>query len=151
MVITVSHSGYIKRIGTDAYKTQGRGGKGISATGLKDEDSAKLAFQDAVEIDPKIQILVALEDFSAGAQHEKIRAAVEPFLEDVNEPARFHAAATLLAQNDPGVIGPLLLAREVVHPGAGAVIVAAAERGVERGLGRREPALHLDDLLFGDV
>ena len=44
MVITVSHSGYIKRIGTDAYKTQGRGGKGISATGLKDEDFVEHLF-----------------------------------------------------------------------------------------------------------
>jgi DNA gyrase subunit A len=44
MVITVSHTGYIKRIGTDAYKTQGRGGKGISATGLKDEDFVEHLF-----------------------------------------------------------------------------------------------------------
>ncbi len=38
MVITVSHGGYIKRIPTDAYKQQGRGGKGVSGAGLKDED-----------------------------------------------------------------------------------------------------------------
>jgi DNA gyrase subunit A len=44
MVITVSHAGYIKRIGTDAYKTQGRGGKGISGTGLKDEDFVEHLF-----------------------------------------------------------------------------------------------------------
>ncbi|HLP41787.1 MAG TPA: DNA gyrase subunit A [Fibrobacteria bacterium] len=44
MVITVSHTGYIKRIGTDAYKTQGRGGKGISATGLKEEDFVEHLF-----------------------------------------------------------------------------------------------------------
>ena len=38
MVITVSHTGYIKRIPTDTYKAQGRGGKGITGAGLKDED-----------------------------------------------------------------------------------------------------------------
>jgi DNA gyrase subunit A len=44
MVITVSHGGYIKRIGTDAYKLQGRGGRGISAAGLKDEDFVEHLF-----------------------------------------------------------------------------------------------------------
>jgi hypothetical protein len=33
---------------------------------------------------------------------------VEPFLQDVNEPARFHAAATTLAQKDPEGLAPLL-------------------------------------------
>ena len=37
-VITVSHSGYIKRVPTDTYKTQRRGGRGIAAMGTKDED-----------------------------------------------------------------------------------------------------------------
>ncbi len=44
MVITVSHGSYIKRIGTDAYKLQGRGGKGISGAGLKDEDFVEHLF-----------------------------------------------------------------------------------------------------------
>ncbi len=44
MVITVSHGSYIKRIGTDAYKSQGRGGKGISGAGLKDEDFVEHLF-----------------------------------------------------------------------------------------------------------
>jgi len=47
-------------------------------------------------IDPKLQILVALEDFRS----PKIRAAVEPFLEDVNDEARYNAASTVLVQND---------------------------------------------------
>ena len=47
-------------------------------------------------IDPKVQILVALEEHKSPS----IRAEVERFLEDVNEPARFHAASTLLAQDD---------------------------------------------------
>jgi hypothetical protein len=54
-------------------------------------------------IDPKLQILTALEEY----KHAKIRAAVEPFLQDVNEPARFHAVATTLAQDDALAAGPL--------------------------------------------
>jgi DNA gyrase subunit A len=38
MVVTVSHSGYIKRIPVDTYRKQGRGGRGISGMGTKDED-----------------------------------------------------------------------------------------------------------------
>lgn len=38
MVVTISHSGYIKRVAYDTYKSQRRGGRGVSGTGLKDED-----------------------------------------------------------------------------------------------------------------
>ncbi len=38
MVITVSHSGYIKRLPVDTYRAQGRGGRGISGMGTKEED-----------------------------------------------------------------------------------------------------------------
>lgn len=55
-------------------------------------------------IDPKLQILAALEDY----KHPKIRAAVEPFLQDSSEPARFQAVATTLAQGDPECLGALL-------------------------------------------
>jgi HEAT repeat protein len=48
-------------------------------------------------VDPKIQILTALEE----RKHPKIREAVEKFLGDTNEPSRFHAVATVLAQEDP--------------------------------------------------
>jgi hypothetical protein len=47
-------------------------------------------------VDPKVQLLAELEEH----RHPDIRAEVERFLEDVNEPARFHAVAALLAQND---------------------------------------------------
>jgi hypothetical protein len=61
-------------------------------------------------VDPKIQLLTELEVH----HHPGIRERVAPFLEDVNEPARFHAACTLLAQDDPESAGPLsrLLADE---------------------------------------
>ena len=38
MVITVSHSGYIKRIPPEAYRAQRRGGRGIAGMGTKEED-----------------------------------------------------------------------------------------------------------------
>jgi DNA gyrase subunit A len=38
MVVLISNRGFIKRLPFSAYKTQGRGGKGSSATILKDED-----------------------------------------------------------------------------------------------------------------
>src|SRR6188472_1615038 len=38
MVITISHSGYIKRTSVSTYRKQRRGGRGLSGAGLKDED-----------------------------------------------------------------------------------------------------------------
>jgi Type IIA topoisomerase (DNA gyrase/topo II, topoisomerase IV), A subunit len=38
MVITVSHTGYIKRIAVSAYKKQRRGGRGLTGTDLKADD-----------------------------------------------------------------------------------------------------------------
>lgn len=38
VVITISHAGYIKRLPISSYKRQGRGGKGVTAAGLKEED-----------------------------------------------------------------------------------------------------------------
>lgn len=38
MVVTVTHAGYVKRLPADTYKQQRRGGKGIIATGTKEED-----------------------------------------------------------------------------------------------------------------
>jgi HEAT repeat protein len=47
-------------------------------------------------VDPKVQILAELEEH----RHPQIREQVERFLEDVNEPARFHSVSALLAQDD---------------------------------------------------
>ena len=38
VVITISHSGYIKRLPVSAYKKQRRGGKGVSGAGMREED-----------------------------------------------------------------------------------------------------------------
>ena len=39
MVVTVTHSGYVKRVALAAYRTQHRGGKGRSGMSMKDEDA----------------------------------------------------------------------------------------------------------------
>src|SRR5262249_29992547 len=65
---------------------------------------AKWDTEYAKFIDPKLQILQALEEYES----PKIREAAEPFLEDVNEPARYHAVASTFAQKDPASIGPLV-------------------------------------------
>jgi DNA gyrase subunit A len=38
MVVTVTHQGYIKRTALDQYRTQGRGGKGVSGADFKEGD-----------------------------------------------------------------------------------------------------------------
>jgi DNA gyrase subunit A len=44
MVITITHSGYIKRTGTALYRSQRRGGKGSRGINLKDEDWVEHVF-----------------------------------------------------------------------------------------------------------
>ncbi|HXN31594.1 MAG TPA: HEAT repeat domain-containing protein [Polyangiaceae bacterium] len=55
-------------------------------------------------VDPKVQVLTALEEH----RHPRIREGVERFLEDVNEPARFHAVSALLAQDDAAALPALI-------------------------------------------
>ncbi len=40
-VFTLSHQGYVKRMPVDTYRTQARGGRGVNAQNLKDEDYVK--------------------------------------------------------------------------------------------------------------
>jgi HEAT repeat protein len=54
--------------------------------------------------DPKLTILQLLSEY----EHAKIREAVEPFLQDVNEPARFHAVGATFKQKDAAAIASLL-------------------------------------------
>ncbi|MBU2560885.1 MAG: DNA gyrase subunit A [Nanoarchaeota archaeon] len=44
MVVTVTHAGYIKRLQVDAYRSQGRGGKGVIGASTKDEDFVEHLF-----------------------------------------------------------------------------------------------------------
>ncbi|MEK6845615.1 MAG: DNA gyrase C-terminal beta-propeller domain-containing protein, partial [Nanoarchaeota archaeon] len=38
VIVTFTHAGYVKRLATDTYRTQKRGGKGMKATEMKEED-----------------------------------------------------------------------------------------------------------------
>lgn len=44
MVVTLTHYGYVKRIGLETYKSQRRGGRGISAMSTREEDFAERVF-----------------------------------------------------------------------------------------------------------
>ncbi len=44
MVITITHHGYIKRISLDTYRSQRRGGRGVTAMGTKEEDFVEHLF-----------------------------------------------------------------------------------------------------------
>ena len=44
MIITITHTGYIKRIPTGTYRRQRRGGMGITGLGMKDEDFVSTLF-----------------------------------------------------------------------------------------------------------
>lgn len=55
-------------------------------------------------IDPKLQILDTLGDYVS----PKIRPAVTPFLQDVDDRARFNAAVAVLKQAEPEGLEPLL-------------------------------------------
>lgn len=55
-------------------------------------------------MDPKLQLLDALGDYKS----PKIRPAVEPFLDDFTEEARYRAVQTILAQKEPDSLGKIL-------------------------------------------
>ncbi len=44
VVVTVTHDGYVNRLPVETYRSQGRGGKGIRATGTKEEDFVEHIF-----------------------------------------------------------------------------------------------------------
>ncbi|MEM7624645.1 MAG: DNA gyrase subunit A [Planctomycetota bacterium] len=44
VVVTITHSGYVKRLPVDEYKTQGRGGKGVIGAKSKEDDFTEEVF-----------------------------------------------------------------------------------------------------------
>ncbi len=44
MVVTITHEGYVKRLPVDTYKVQGRGGRGLSASNLRENDFIQYLF-----------------------------------------------------------------------------------------------------------
>ncbi len=69
----------------------------IDLLGLFDTEYAR-------NVEPKVQLIQALEEIVS----PEVRAAVAPFLEDVNETVRFHAVATTFAQNERETIPELV-------------------------------------------
>jgi hypothetical protein len=58
----------------------------------------------ARNVEPKIQLLMALEEVVS----PDVRESVERFLEDVNETVRFHAVQALFAQGDAAVVPAMI-------------------------------------------
>jgi len=44
MVVTITHAGYVKRLPVDTYRVQGRGGRGLNAANLKEDDFIQYVF-----------------------------------------------------------------------------------------------------------
>ncbi len=44
VVVTISHTGYVKRLPADTYRAQGRGGRGLTGVSNKDEDFVEQLF-----------------------------------------------------------------------------------------------------------
>jgi len=44
MAVTITHKGYVKRLSLDTYRTQGRGGRGVTGTGMREDDVVKDMF-----------------------------------------------------------------------------------------------------------
>jgi DNA gyrase subunit A len=44
MLVTMTARGYIKRVGTSLYRTQNRGGRGVTGQGMREEDEIALIF-----------------------------------------------------------------------------------------------------------
>jgi HEAT repeats len=65
---------------------------------------ARFDTEYARNVEPKVQLIQALEDLRS----EEVREAVLPFLEDVNETVRFHAVQTTFAQNQPSTLPHLV-------------------------------------------
>ncbi|MBX3181157.1 MAG: HEAT repeat domain-containing protein [Polyangiaceae bacterium] len=83
----------------------------VEEDALKDELLAILEQFDTEYVrnaDPKAQLINALEEFVS----EDVRLAVEPFLQDMSEPVRFHAVSTVVAMGNPESVGPLIAALE---------------------------------------
>ncbi len=79
----------------------------VDEEGFVDELLVWLAKWDtdyAKFIDPKLQILDSLGDY----KNPKIRPAVAPFLEDVDDRARFNAVVAVLKQEEPEGLDPLI-------------------------------------------
>ena len=115
VVISITHSGYIKRLPVAEYKAQGRGGRGITAHRPKDEDYVEKMFV-ACTHDP---ILL----FSSKGKVYSIKGYEIP---EANRTARGRAVVNIV-QLDPGEKIETVL--PVLENGTG-YLVMATERGL---------------------
>ena len=115
VVISITHSGYIKRLPVAEYKAQNRGGKGITAHRPKDEDYVEKMFV-ACTHDP---ILL----FSSKGKVYSIKGYEIP---EANRTARGRAVVNIV-QLDPGEKIETVL--PVLEDGTG-YLVMATERGL---------------------
>lgn len=51
VAVTITHSGYVKRLPVEEYKTQGRGGKGVIGAAMKDDDFTEHVFVSSTHDD----------------------------------------------------------------------------------------------------
>ncbi|MBO4939584.1 MAG: DNA gyrase subunit A [Clostridia bacterium] len=123
VVISITHSGYIKRLPVAEYKAQGRGGKGITAHRPKDEDYVEKMFVCSTH-DP---ILL----FSSKGKVYSIKGYEIP---EANRTARGRAVVNIV-QLDPGEKIETVL--PVLENGTG-YLVMATEKGLIKKTATKE-------------
>ena len=123
VVISITHSGYIKRLPVTEYKAQGRGGKGITAHRPKDEDYVEKMFVCCTH-DPILR-------FSSKGKVYSIKGYEIP---EANRTARGRAVVNIV-QLDPGEKIETVL--PVLENGTG-YLVMATEKGLIKKTATKE-------------
>lgn len=115
MVVTLSHSGYVKRVPFDTYRVQKRGGRGVSGTDLKEEDFLEHFFVTSTH-----QTLLF---FTNKARVFKLKVHQIP---EFGRAARGTAVVNLLSLAEGEKIAAVIPGR---HPREGGYIVTATRNG----------------------
>ncbi len=115
MVVTISHSGYVKRVPFDTYRVQKRGGRGVSGTDLKEEDFLEHFFVTSTH-----QTLLF---FTNKARVFKLKVHQIP---EFGRAARGTAVVNLLSLAEDEKIAAVIPGR---HPREGGYIVTATRKG----------------------
>ena len=117
VVLTISHEGYIKRLPIDTYRTQGRGGKGVTGADVKDGDFVEHLFiagtHDYLLFFTNVGKVYRLKvhELPLGSRQSKGRAIVNllPFRQDetvraVIQTRKFEEARYLVFATKNGVV-----------------------------------------------
>jgi DNA gyrase subunit A len=116
MVVTLSHSGYVKRVPFDTYRVQKRGGRGVSGTDLKEEDFLEHFFVTSTHR--------TLLFFTNKARVFKLKVHQIP---EFGRSARGTAVVNLLSLAEGEKIAAVIPGR---HPQEGGYIVTATREGM---------------------